>query len=180
MNKKGEKDKNMRNKGITLIALVITIIVLLILAGVSIATLTGENGILTRANDAKENTGIAEEREMVELSAQTALIDNDGKEVLEEYLDPELENTFGEYKYSLEEGENGGEQGFIVTITDTGRRYFVSKNGKVEQMIPAPIVTHSISPEGQVDEGEKVTITINAEATEGEITKITKHQMEQV
>ena len=39
--------------GITLIALVITIIVLLILAGVSIATLTGENGILTRANDAR-------------------------------------------------------------------------------------------------------------------------------
>ena len=41
------------NKGITLIALVITIIVLLILAGVSIAMLTGNNGILTRANDAK-------------------------------------------------------------------------------------------------------------------------------
>ena len=159
--------------GITLIALVITIIVLLILAGVSIATLTGQNGILTRATDSKERTEIAEEKEKVELSAQAALIDNDGKEVLEEYLDPELENTFGEYKYSLEEGENGGEQGFIVTITDTGRRYFVSKNGKVEQMIPAPIVTHSISPEGQVDEGEKITITINAEATEGEITKIT-------
>ena len=44
----------MRNqKGITLIALVITIIVLLILAGVSIAMLTGENGILTRANATK-------------------------------------------------------------------------------------------------------------------------------
>lgn len=40
-------------KGITLIALVITIIVLLILAGVSIATLVGENGILTKANTAK-------------------------------------------------------------------------------------------------------------------------------
>lgn len=42
-----------KNKGITLIALVITIIVLLILAGVSIAMLTGENGILTQANNAK-------------------------------------------------------------------------------------------------------------------------------
>ena len=38
-----------KNKGITLIALVITIIVLLILAGVSIATLTGEDGLLTRS-----------------------------------------------------------------------------------------------------------------------------------
>ena len=42
-----------KNKGITLIALVITIIVLLILTGVSIAMLTGENGILTQANNAK-------------------------------------------------------------------------------------------------------------------------------
>ena len=41
-------------KGITLIALIITIIVLLILAGVSIATLTGENGILTQAGTAKK------------------------------------------------------------------------------------------------------------------------------
>ena len=161
-------------KGITLIALVITIIVLLILAGVSIATLTGENGILTRANDAKENTGLAEEREMVELSAQAALIDNNGKEILEQYLDPELENNFGENKYSLEKGENNGEQGFIVTITDTGRRYFISTSGKVDQMIPGPKVSHTISPDTQVNEGEKITITINAEATEGEITKITK------
>ena len=67
MNMKGEKDKNMRNKGITLIALVITIIVLLILAAVSIATLTGENGILTRANDAKEETEIASVKEQAQL-----------------------------------------------------------------------------------------------------------------
>ena len=41
-----------RNKGITLISLVITIIVLLILAGVTIATLVGENGIITKAREA--------------------------------------------------------------------------------------------------------------------------------
>ena len=44
-----------RERGITLIALVITIIVLLILAGVSISMLTGENGILTQAQTAKES-----------------------------------------------------------------------------------------------------------------------------
>ena len=48
------------NRGITLIALVITIIVLLILAGVSIAMLTGENGILTQSTRAKEDTSDAE------------------------------------------------------------------------------------------------------------------------
>ena len=50
-----------RNKGITLIALVVTIIVLLILAGISIAMLTGQNGILNRAAEAKEKTRIAQE-----------------------------------------------------------------------------------------------------------------------
>ena len=50
---------NNTSNGITLIALVITIIVLLILAGVTIATLMGDNGILTKANDAKRETEIA-------------------------------------------------------------------------------------------------------------------------
>ena len=59
----------MRNqKGITLIALVITIIVLLILAGVSIAMLTGQNGILTQANSAKSKTTAAEAVEKINLA----------------------------------------------------------------------------------------------------------------
>ena len=53
-----------KQKGITLIALVITIIVLLILAGVSIAMLTGENGILTQAKKAKEETEEAKNNEL--------------------------------------------------------------------------------------------------------------------
>ena len=56
-----------RNKGITLIALVVTIIVLLILAGISIAMLTGQNGILNRAAEAKEKTGVAQEDESQKL-----------------------------------------------------------------------------------------------------------------
>ena len=55
------------NKGITLIALVITIIVLLILAGVSIAMLTGSNGILTQANKAKTDTANAEAAERINM-----------------------------------------------------------------------------------------------------------------
>ena len=53
--------------GITLIALVITIIVLLILAGVSIAMLTGNNGILTQAQRAKELTEVSSEEEYINL-----------------------------------------------------------------------------------------------------------------
>lgn len=58
-------------KGITLIALVITIIVLLILAGVSIAMLTGQNGILTQAGNAKTNTTNAQIKEAVSLAVST-------------------------------------------------------------------------------------------------------------
>ena len=63
------KELKRRQTGITLIALVITIIVLLILAGVSIATLTGNNGILTQANQAKENNNSAAVKEKVEVEA---------------------------------------------------------------------------------------------------------------
>ena len=63
-----EKQRLRKNKGITLIALVITIIVLLILAGVSIAMLTGENGILTQAQKAKTETEQAAENEAAILS----------------------------------------------------------------------------------------------------------------
>ena len=62
-------------KGITLIALVITIIVLLILAGVSIAMLTGNNGLLTKTNDSAIETEKAEIRENVELAISAVYTD---------------------------------------------------------------------------------------------------------
>ena len=61
------RDTLRRNKGITLIALVVTIIVLLILAGISISMLTGQNGILTNASKAKNETGEAQIEEKVKL-----------------------------------------------------------------------------------------------------------------
>ena len=63
------------NKGITLIALVITIIVLLILAAVSIAMLTGNNGILSQAGRAKENTEQATGDEENKLNDMNSLIE---------------------------------------------------------------------------------------------------------
>lgn len=55
------------NNGITLIALSVTIIILIILSGVTISTLTGENGILTRARLAKQMTTISNEKEAIQL-----------------------------------------------------------------------------------------------------------------
>ena len=63
------------NKGITLIALVITIIVLLILAAVSIAMLTGENSILKRASQSSIANSIGEAKDQVALTMNAAVAD---------------------------------------------------------------------------------------------------------
>lgn len=63
------------NKGITLIALVVTIIVLLILAGVSIAMLTGQNGILNRASKSSMANTIGEAKDAVALEVSNAVSD---------------------------------------------------------------------------------------------------------
>ena len=74
-----------RNKksesGITLIALVITIIVLLILAGVTIAVLSGDNGILTRAKEAKEQTNQKNDEETEKLAGYESTIDQYANQV---------------------------------------------------------------------------------------------------
>ena len=74
----------MRNqKGITLVALVVTIVVLLILAGTSIAMLSGDNGIIKQSQKAENETGIGEEKEIIALAYNGALTENRGKAVTE-------------------------------------------------------------------------------------------------
>ena len=70
-----------RNKGITLIALAVTIIVMLILAGVTMATLTGENGIISQAKKAKEASKKAEDDEKANLANMAAIMENGGQSI---------------------------------------------------------------------------------------------------
>ena len=101
-----------RNKGITLIALVITIIVLLILAGVTIATLTGENGILTKASEASEKTNYAGAKEAVEMEAMGAFDDTGrysvdlAKENLENHTNATVTENIDGTLYVQKDGYN--------------------------------------------------------------------------
>lgn len=61
-------------KGITLIVLLITIVVLLILAGISIAIVTGDNGMLTKTKEAKEQTNIAQISEIKKIEFQELIL----------------------------------------------------------------------------------------------------------
>lgn len=95
----------MRNqKGITLIALVITIIVLLILAGVSIAMLTGENGILTQASRAKDNTSDAEIADRINMALNGAYATILGEDVIPSKADVTK--------------DNGLDANYTVTVTE--------------------------------------------------------------
>ena len=114
-------------KGITLIALVVTIVVLLILAGVSISMLGGENGIITQAIEAKDETTIGEEKEKVQLAATAAKTKNNWGEITQENLEDELDNNIGNGKYTL--SKNGDT--FTVTYKDSNRSYIVEANGEI-------------------------------------------------
>lgn len=87
--------KKQRSSGITLIALVITIIVLLILAAVSAATLTGENGIITKAQEAKRETEIASIKEKIQTDILGKQAGNNGY-ITNEQLKTILNNYFEE------------------------------------------------------------------------------------
>ena len=125
--------KNFRkNQGITLIALVITVIVLLILAGVTIATLTGDNGILTRAEQAKEKTEEAQEKESLELAVTSSKMEDVNKlEITKEKLENAIKQQFGNNKkFSVEENGDGS---FTVKFDDTNSFYYVSNQGTVNK-----------------------------------------------
>ncbi|MFQ9296964.1 MAG: SUMF1/EgtB/PvdO family nonheme iron enzyme [Clostridia bacterium] len=96
------RDTLRRNKGITLIALVVTIIVLLILAGISIAMLTGQNGILNRAAEAKEKTRAAQEDENEKLQGYEKIINQYAENLpIGEETTPYLPNS----TFSKKEGD---------------------------------------------------------------------------
>ena len=126
--KEKKKDSEIsKSKGITLIALVITIIVLLILAGVTIAALSGQNGILTNATKSKEANEKGNELDLVKLAVTAARTDRLGQEITLADLQSNL-NKQNSNATAREDGE-----GFIVKFNDSGREYKVDKYGNVQE-----------------------------------------------
>ena len=130
-------------KGITLVALVVTIIILLILAGVSIAMLAGEDGLLRKAIEAKEQAKIKEYAEKIELIKTELKIKNEG------YQEPSIGDLETEFKnekhndwvYSIEQKSDEMDndidklklttkEGYIFYVTGTTTEY-KEKDGKI-------------------------------------------------
>ena len=137
-----------KDKGITLIALVITIIVLLILAAVSIATLTGENGILTRTQEAKKQTEIASVKEQAQLD-------------ISNWIAEELENgrngiisDWEEIKNILDTANPNIENRYYTDVTEEG---VVTPNG---YLVPIEELYTNNSTGGDLPEFDENTLTI--------------------
>ena len=124
--------ENRKNRGITLIALVITIIVLLILAGITIGAITSENGIIQNALSAKEQTEIANEREIVEEATVRAMGKNKRGNIVRDELQEELDKITGEGETIVTTDTE--ESGYFVKFVDSGRIYKVSIDGEVEYL----------------------------------------------
>ena len=118
-----------KQNGITLIALSITIVVLLILASVSIATLTGDSGVVDRANDAKVESEIDTEKDILDVATMGALQRSRKGEIEKKYLQEELNINPGKDKYELT-----GEETFVVTFKESGRKYKIYNNGEVSKI----------------------------------------------
>ena len=128
-----EKHKQkFKERGITLIALVITIIVLLILAGVALSALTGDSGILNNAESAKDKTNLANAKEQVALAAQGALTKGYAQgsgTITRDNLKNELDNIVGTGKYEIIQGK----EPWIVEIEDY--KALISSKGEIREPI---------------------------------------------
>ena len=159
------KEINNRSNGITLIALVITIIVLIILAGVTIATITGDNGIIAQAMNAKNQTEIAGVKEGVlidileaEAESRNGITKEQFVKILGDYfmdvptadeLPEDLstlilttKDKYGEHKINISEIYNGDFSDTIVvaekTIEDLkvgDKVYYIDKNNVKRECI---------------------------------------------
>lgn len=126
-----QKRTKKNEKAITLIALVVTIVVLLILAGISLNSVVGENGILKSSKKSKVESEISKEKEIVDISVSAVKTSKKGRgdfstiTVLE--LQNELDNLIGQNMTQVFGMEN-----LIVLFVDSNRTYEVNNNGKIE------------------------------------------------
>lgn len=154
-------------KGITLIALVITIIVLLILAGIAISMVAVNNGVLTKATDAKKANEQGTDGDRVRLAAQAALIDGEGTINTtvtsgKGSLYAALVEEFGSDKVTSSNYANGA-------VTLNGKVYTVTSTGSVAVSdVPSASAKQWSLPEGdtEVNVGDLLTPTVTGLSNE--------------
>lgn len=131
-------------EGITLISLVVTIIILIILAGISINMLLGENGIIERTKTAKKETLIAQYKEKIDLVKAETGIKNKGNIILDNLNDAFNENSQKDWVNKTEIKD-----GIIRLTTNDGYLFFVTESiteykGTGDVIIPEVIMSDMV------------------------------------
>ena len=137
---------------------------MLILAAVSIATLTGENGILTRAGDAKTNTEIAEEKEAIGLAYNGVMADSLGTGVEAEKLQNELRSN----GYTNATAVDNGDGTITVTFDPPSNRvYTIDADGNITGPTTGEVPPSSEEPGNPDTNGifQETSTTNGGEAT---------------
>ncbi len=153
--------KTRENKGITLIALVITIIVLLILAGISIVSLTSEGGILNKANLARENQIRAEMQEIIKVKILELQTEKQGKAKLEDITQEWIEKDVAD-DYRIEIKENGSLYGKKIRIEKENIVESYIINEKLQLVTEEIELVEKIGLEKVSNYGREVTLRVNA------------------
>ena len=157
----------MKNKGVTLIALAVTIVVMLILAGVTISVLNGENGIVKQAQKAKEESKIKELKEKVRIDIAGKRVENINgelrvsvlKEILDKYFDNVPVETQITSETELKAKEEYGKYEMKISDIDVGEityetSYTIFKDVNGEQVpIPEGYIVSENSDENIVNKG---------------------------
>ncbi len=123
-------NKIKKDRGITLIALIVTIVVLLILAAVSINLVLGNNGLISKTKESKVENEKAKEKEGVSLAIVSSKTENaETLEITQASLEEALKSQFGnQTKFTITDNKDGS---FIVRFDDTNREYYVEDTGKI-------------------------------------------------
>ena len=159
--KRTKKSQLKQNKGITLIALIITIIVLLILAGVTIAALSGPNGILSNANKAKEQTAESGAREMINI-AVIGSYDKTGRFDSEKFKE-EIQNMGGTILAEDDSTITVEMDGYEAVVDkETGEIISIEKSGGVRPQLEGKLYQTNGSEiqEGQTYDELQIKVTV--------------------
>lgn len=148
-----------QNKAITLIALVVTIVVLVILAGVTLKLVLDNNGIIQKSKEARSETIVADEKSKVEMAYLSAALKKLGDTVTAEELQEELDSSVGAGKTVV---TSNGDGTLNVLFNETGHNYNVDE-GTVEK------VEIDNTKMAMFDTGENVAKKMHSLAIEGEI-----------
>ena len=160
------KERKKQNKGITLIALIITIIILLILAGISISALNNQ-GLFGKAKDAEDRTIKAQLKEEIDLAIQEIQIEEipKGNNVtLETLSNGQLQSKLTGITATLENNEITGEYKSYYYKIDS------NLNVSIEGEVKGIRVSYTLNPEGYTKEDVKISIT--ASSTNGKVADI--------